>query len=508
VEVAGEVMVGERLDARSGLAVFRGIPYAAPPTGPLRWRPPAPHLPREGERDATRFGPACPQGQSNPKWYRRVARGFGREATVVPDLERIGEDCLRLNVWTQALGAAELQPVMVWIHGGGNEDGYAHEPNYLGHELARRGVVVVSIQYRLGALGFLAHPALGSESPRGVSGNYGLLDQIAALRWIARNIAAFGGDPKSVTLFGESAGAADIGTLIASPLGRGLFRRAILQSGGYQLNTPQRLRVEEAQGERLFAALGVDGAADPLAAARALPWQEIVEAAHRTLPGHGWDAVIDGWLLPEPADAIFRAGELYAVDLLLGSNADEWLMYLPDPTTQGDLQAALEDHVLAEDRRAALALLEGTTPAGLAARLDRLIGSAEFLCPSLAMARAMRRATDRVFFYRFARVRPGGAKLAAYHGAEIPYVFATADAWLPGDATDAALSDLMQSYWVRFAKTGDPNGEGLPAWPVFDPEGEDHQLLGDEVRAARGLDPELCRILDRRRKEKSDASVG
>jgi len=506
VRVAGEILIGERLDAQGDLAVFRGIPYAAPPVGSLRWRPPALHTPREGPQDATRFGPACPQLQDNPEWYRSVAEGFGRSPEGVPDLERIGEDCLVLNVWTRALGAAELQPVMVWIHGGGNENGYAHEPNYLGHELARRGVVVVSIQYRLGALGFLAHPALGAESGRGLSGNQGILDQIAALRWVAQNIEAFGGDPERITAFGESAGAADIGTLIASPLGRGLFRRAIVQSGGYQLNGAQTLRDEEAQGVRLLDALDVEGSPDPLAAARALPWLEVVETAKRALPDHAWNAVVDGWLLPEPAARVFEAGEQNAVDLLIGSNANEWLMYLPDPATEADLHAALDSHVLEADRLEALSLLESTTPGGPAARLDRLIGAAEFHCPSLAMARAMRRATDRVFVYRFTRVRPGGAKLLAYHGAEIPYVFATADAWLPGDETDRALSDLMLAYWIRFAETGDPNGEGLPDWPVFDPDGEDHQILGDEVVASRGLDRELCRILDRRRRERSSAA--
>jgi para-nitrobenzyl esterase len=323
---------------------------------------------------------------------------------------------------------------------------------------------------------------------------------------VAQNIEAFGGDPEGVTAFGESAGAADIGTLIASPRGRGLFQRAIIQSGGYQLNSTQTLRDEEALGIRLVEALADEGSRDLLREMRALPWLEVVEAARKTLPDHSWDAVIDGWLLPKPAAAIFRAREQGAVDLLIGSNANEWLMYLPDPATEADLQAALDSHVRKEDHAEALSVLETSAPAGLAARLDRLIGSAEFHCPSLAMARAMSALSDRVFFYRFSRVRPGGAKLLAYHGAEIPYVFASADEWLPGDATDRALSDRMPAYWVRFAKTGDPNGEGLPDWPAFHPESEDHQVLGDEVRAARGLDPELCRVLDRWRLERSSAA--
>jgi para-nitrobenzyl esterase len=506
VEAAGETLIGERLDEASGLAVFRGIPYAAPPIGPLRWRPPARHSPRRGPQDATRFRDACPQLQSNPEWYRDVAARFGRPPEVVPDLTQIGEDCLYLNVWSQTPYDGELRPVMVWIHGGGNADGFAHEPNYLGHNLARRGVVVVSIQYRLGALGFLAHPALSAESERGVSGNYGILDQIAALRWVGENIEAFGGDPGRITAFGESAGAADIGTLIVSPLGKGLFQRAILQSGGYQINSTQTLRDEEALGSRLMGALGIEESPESLRRMRGSAWQDIVSAASRKLPDHSWNAVIDGWLLPKPAASILDAGEQNEVDLLVGSNENEWFMYISDPVTEADLQASLDDNVLKEDHPEAFSLLEATSPTGLEARLDRLSGSADFHCPSLAMARAMRRRTDRVFVYRFSRVRPGGAKLLAYHGAEIPYVFDTADAWLPGDAVDRALTDRMLAYWVRFAKTGDPNGEDLPTWPTFHPELEDHQVLGDEVRSARGLDRGLCRILDRKRREESSAA--
>jgi para-nitrobenzyl esterase len=506
VEAAGESLIGELMDEATGLSVFRGIPYAAAPVGSQRWRPPSRHLPRQGPQDATRFRPACPQLQSNPDWYRKVAEGFGRSPDVVPDLERVGEDCLYLNVWSPAPDSGELRPVMVWIHGGGNEDGYAHEPNYLGHNLARRGVVVVSIQYRLGPLGFLAHPALSAESERGVSGNYGILDQIAALRWVGENIEAFGGDPQRITAFGESAGAADIGTLIVSPLGRGLFQRAILQSGGYQLNSTQTLRDEEALGSRLVDALGIEESPEALRRMRGVPWRDIVEAASKTLPDHYWDAVIDGWLLPKPAASILGSGEQSEVDLLIGSNQNEWFMYISDPVTEAGLQASLDENVLKEDHPAALSLLEATTPSGLKARLDRLTGSADFHCPSLAMARAMRRLTDRVFVYRFSRIRPGGAKLLAYHGAEIPYVFDTADAWLPGDAVDRTLTDLMHAYWIQFANSGDPNGKELPDWPTFRPELEDHQILGDEVRSARGLDRGLCRILDRKRREESSAA--
>jgi para-nitrobenzyl esterase len=278
-----------------------------------------------------------------------------------------------------------------------------------------------------------------------------------------------------------------------------------MQSGGYQFNSTQTLRDEEAFGIQLMNALGVGYAPDPLRSMRELPWRKIVEAVSEVLPGHYYDAVIDGWLLPAPAAAIFRAAEQPAVDFLIGFNANEWLMYVSEPAEERQLHAALEVHVLQEDWPAVHSALETTAPADLAGRLDRLAGAAYFHCPSLAMAREMRRVTERVYVYRFSRVRPNGAALLAYHGGEIPYVFDTADDWLPGDATDRKLAQAMLGYWVNFARTGDPNGEGLPEWPAFDPQAEDHQDLGDEVRSAQGIDPDLCRILDRARAAKLEA---
>jgi len=506
VEAGGETLIGEWLDAQAGLSVFRAIPYAAPPVGALRWHPPAPHVPRRGTVTATRFGPACPQPQTNAQWRRDLAEAFGGSRDLIPELEHIDEDCLVLNVWTPALAAGEPAPVLVWIHGGGNEDGYAHEPNYLGHNLARRGAVVVSIQYRLGALGFLAHPALSAESQRGVSGNYGILDQIAALHWVRRNIDAFGGDPNRITVFGESAGATDIGTLIASPLARGLFQRAIFQSGGYQLNFAKLPPGEEAVGIRLQRALGIESS-EALHEMRAVPWQRLVEVTLPTLPNHWWDAMVDGWLLPKLALSIYRKGEQNDVDLMIGWTANERWMWLPDPATRTDLDAMLDSYVLAEDRAEVLSLLEKAGAQGMREQLGMLAAAAEIQCPSLVIARAARRRNNPVFVYRFTRVRPGpgGARVLAYHSSEIPYVFDTADAWLPGDTRDRRLTDRMLSYWVQFARSGDPNGEGLPAWPLFDPQSEDHQILGDDVGAAQGLDRELCRILDRRRNDKANA---
>ena len=324
------------------MAVFRGIPYAAPPVGELRWRPPEPHVPRAGNQDASRFGSACPQLQGNPDWHRDVAQKFGWSPDEIPDLTDIREDCLYLNVWSQNLNGDAPQPVMVWIHGGNNIDGFSHEPHYFGHNLAKRDVVVVSINYRLGALGFMAHPALTAESDRKVSGNYGLLDQIAALEWVRDNIASFGGDPDRVTVFGESAGAGDIGTLIASPLARGLFRRAIIQSGGYPLYNTATVSDDAVFGVKLMSALGVGDGPGQLEKMRALSWQEIVAAVPSAAPGSFTGAVVDGWLLPEPAADIFEAQEQNPTEIVIGSNANEWLMYLTQPVDEKQLHAVLK----------------------------------------------------------------------------------------------------------------------------------------------------------------------
>ncbi len=499
VEARGERLLGVHLDAQGRSAVFRGIPYAAAPIGELRWRPPEPHAARTGLQDASGFGSACPQLQGNPEWYRDVAQKFGWPPDEIPDLTDIREDCLFLNVWTQNLGGDTAQPVMVWIHGGGNVNGFAHEPNYRGYNLARHGVVVVSINYRLGALGFMAHPALTAESDRKLSGNYGLLDQIAALEWVRDNIANFGGDPNQVTLFGESAGAADIGTLIASPLARGLFRRAIIQSGGYPLYNTTTVRDAEASGVKLMSALGVGDGPAQLEKMRALSWQEIFAEAQNAAPGAFSRALVDGWLLPKPAAEIFEAGEQNPTEIVIGSNANEWLMYFTHPVDEKMLHATLKERVGEGHRAEVLAALNQAVSGDVTAKLDLLTGSLDFHCPSLAIAEAQRRLTDHVYVYRFSRVRPEGEKLLAYHGAEIPYVFDTADYWLPADGIDWALTDTMLAYWTQFAKTGNPNGEGLPNWPIFDPKTGLHQDLGDEVRSATGLQREFCEALDRGR---------
>lgn len=482
LRVGGETLRGERLD--NGVAVFRGIPYAAAPVGALRWKQTVPPDPRPGISDATQFGAACPQDQSNPEWYRDVAREAGRPNTEIPAIEVIAEDCLFLNIWTPNLKPDEPAAVLVWIHGGSNVNGTSFEPNYLGHRLAAKGLVVVTIQYRLGPLGFMAHPILSQEDPEGVSGYYGLEDQIAALRWIKGNIGQFGGDPARVTVAGESAGGGDIAALIDMEKTHGLFARAIIQSGALGLSDRSPLAEAEKVGTAIIGASG----ATSLAEMRALPWQELLAARKRTADGHYFAPIADGRQL-KPTQ--FRADR---VPVLIGSNLDEWRMYLPE-NTEARYQEALAEYA-ARNKSAVNAYLLGKYP-DPATRTDRLITAAEFLCPSLQIARNASAKGQAAWLYLFTRVRPGMNSIRAYHGAEIPYMFDTADEWLPRDETDRKLTDAMTSYWVNFVTSGNPNGSDLPRWPQASAIATNALELGDTIGLADPEEYAICAMIDR-----------
>jgi para-nitrobenzyl esterase len=493
---------GVVLDEAADLYVFRGLPYAAPPVGDLRWQAPQANISIMGTKtsentvQADSFSPRCPQSDGNIKWYQSVAAAFGNASASTVTTGPMSEDCLYLNVWTNNLNGDFKLPVMVWIHGGSNRNGWAFEPNYLGHNLAAKNVVVVSINYRLGIFGFLAHPELSAESSAGISGNYGLLDQIAALKWVQERIALFGGDPNNVTLFGESAGAADIAYLMISPMANGLFRKAISQSGGYLINSTLTLKQGEKTGLRFAAeltGLGEEVATETvLEIMRKKSVDELLATVNAAKLRDEIDVVIDGKIIPDRPARMFSRGEFNKIDLLIGTNANEWYMYVDEAITQEGYQEDLLKNFT--PLAAKLAKLLPTESPRLA--MDQLYTASNMLCTSKFIAASMARKTPQVFTYQFSRVRPGvgGEKLLAYHGAEIPYVFDTHDNWLPTDKTDRLLTEIMGGYWIQFANTGNPNADELPYWPAF---GDHHNYLdlGNRVLMGRDLESDLCDIL-------------
>lgn len=459
---APRAMVAEGLLRGSegdGIRRFFGIPFATPPVGVLRWKAPLPPQAWQGERDATQFGAICPQAM------RSQERTWPQS-----------EDCLTLNIWTPA-DAAEPLPVMVWIHGGGYMFGSGREPQFDGTRLAQKGVVLVTLNYRLGALGFMAHPELSREADYGASGNYGILDQIAALRWIRANVAAFGGDPKSITIFGESAGAGSVNILQASPLAKGLFDKAIGQStsqfdpdGG--LIGRKDLKGAEAHGQAFAAQLG----ADSLQALRALPAETIV--SH---PTFFWPTERDGHVLPDLVYNIFANGLQNDVPTLVGSNSDEGATIRMEWVKRDEADTSAYDRLYGGF---ADPLRQSATDAvqwqmRIWARLQAETGSA------------------KAWLYWFDRAWPGRKQDGAFHGAEIVYAFQTLDAEdQPWTEADRRLSALMADYWVSFARDGDPNAEGLPKWPAYAENAPKLMRLSPEPAVIDTPRPEAQTFLD------------
>jgi para-nitrobenzyl esterase len=424
----------------------------------------------------------------------QVYAAFSREKDVRFPARPFNEDCLFLNVWTANLPRRDaLQPVMVWIHGGSNVMGEAVGGWNQGEAQAGLGVVVVAINYRLGALGFMAHPGLTAESPNRSSGNYGLLDQLEALRWVQRNIEAFGGDPARVTVFGESAGAINVLHLIASPLSTGLFQRAAVQSAA--VGGMPRLDALERRGVELATAAGAGPTGENLASLRALSADAIVKAAS----SFSFGPVVDGWVVPDVTGRRFEQGFVQRVPLLIGSNALE-------ASTLRDLLPPIERTAVAYRAWVTTtfgpaagtvgSLYPASTDAAVEPALLMLITDVLGTCSARFAARSMAAAGAPAWRYYFSRVQPGGERLGAYHAMEIQYVFGSFDPLLPYDDTDRRLSNAMMRYWTRFAATGDPNAGDLPSWPAYATDTDRHLDLGSSIVAGHHLKAELCDIAD------------
>jgi para-nitrobenzyl esterase len=457
---------------------FKGIPYARPPVGPLRWRPPRPPNFREAVLKADRFGPPCLQ--PGP-----------------PAADPGSEDCLYLNVWTSATNTGGRQPVMVWVHGGALMVGVGSLPGYDGVALARKGVVVVTLNYRLGAFGWLAHPDLSRESGNNASGNYGLMDVIAALRWVQANILSFGGNPRSVTVFGESAGGNLVAALLGSPLAKGLFQRAIAQSGGWMGPTVSRmptLAQAEAEGRKAMTAVG----ASTLETMRATSADDILKA---TSAKNGWEVVIDGRYIPEDLSVTLAQGRQQPVDLLVGSNKDEGTF--PFFGLDSGTAAAFVASARARFGDLADSFLK-LYPAGSdsEARISRLAAFRDEMSWQMQtwgelQAKLGQPKTYAYYFTHEPPVAAGQPNLGATHTAEMQYTFATQPEGSPWGTSDRALAETLSSYWVNFATTGDPNGSGLPAWPPFRGKKEGRvMVLSAKPESGSTLDPERAALFD------------
>jgi para-nitrobenzyl esterase len=449
----------------AGVAVFKGIRFGAPPVGALRWKPPQPVTPWEGVRAGDQFGPACMQ----PHQHQRVP---DNRSVDLPDSPPISEDCLYLNVWTPARSVRAKLPVMVWIYGGAYLEGAGSTPYNQGDTLAAKGVVVVTFNYRLGSLGFLAHPELTAESPHHASGNYALTDVLAVLQWVQHNVAAFGGNPANVTIFGESAGAAISSALVGSPPAKGLFQRAISESGTWMGLNLAPMRTRESVEQQTLKAAAQLGATD-LAALRALS----AEDAANKLPKQGM--IIDGWVVPEDLSVTFAKGHQNAVDVLVGSNRDEGSFaagFGPPMTAQRWQDSAQQRW----GNLAALGLkaypVSGDTQAA-AASTRVFADNMEWI--SRLYAQQVRARGRHAYVYHFVHeppYAPGARNLGVCHTCELPYVFDnlgtlrlypdnSSPELAAASAGDADVAHTMSSYWINFARTGDPNGRGLPQWP-------------------------------------------
>ncbi len=478
--------------ATDGVRSFKGIPYAASTAGGNRWKPPQPVSAWSGVRAASEFGPDCPQAP-----YPQGSLYYSKPRPQ-------SEDCLSLNVWTAAPAGAK-RPVLVWIHGGALTRGSGATPTYDGTTFAKKGVVLVTINYRLGPLGYLAHPALTAESAQHSSGNYGVLDQIAALKWVQRNIAAFGGDPKRVTIFGESAGSWSVNALVASPLAKGLFHRAIGESGG-SFGPMMALREDKknlSAAENVGIAFGKAAGAESLQALRALSAEKIIATFNTDPEGSKFRSAanVDGWVFPDEIRGIFAKGKQNDVPVIVGSNANE-MTTLTVPATIPKTMAQYRNR-LTPLFGEALGEFDTLYPVKSDADVPQAYLSTmrdvSFTLPMRTWARMTATGKAKAYLYWFSHVPPNPQSkyLGAYHAGEIAYVFHNLN---PQNTllqeADHTLAETMMSYWINFATTGNPNGKGLPEWKAYEQKMEPYLEFGAPVQLRHHLLKEQLDFLE------------
>jgi para-nitrobenzyl esterase len=485
VKIQSGTISGIVLDSVNELVAFKGIPYAQPPVGELRWRPTKKIDNWKGIKPCEEFGASCPQIDNNNL------------------IDNMSEDCLCLNVWTTQVNKSKKLPVMVWIHGGGLNMGTTSRSYYNGRYFAENGVVLVSVNYRLGQLGFLSHPKLSEESEHGVSGNYGYLDQIEALKWIKNNIASFGGDPNNITLFGESAGGTAVSVLSASPLAKGLFHKAIIQSPwlfGFTSNTakPNVLRLKDALANLPSAEkMGADWASkyvdnndkNQLNKLRALDALKLTkqEAYYETR------STIDDWLLPDYPEAVFNKGLQADIPMIIGTNREEGFYYWKylKQKTKEDFIESLTDFYGADAKSVVEMYVELTNSLDeLKVAIARYITDAWFVEPSKHLLNGMAKMKSDVYQYQFTVPNRMYPQLGAIHASELTYVFNT----LADDASekDKAIAKTMIKYWTSFAKTGNPNQQGLPFWKSYSDRNKNYLEIGKTIVSKENSECKNC----------------
>ena len=477
-----QVMLGDSLVTgireSNGVEAFLGLPFADPPTGELRWKKPIPWQASGESIDATSFAPACMQKGSGLAWYH----GMMERVRVDPDLMEgpdYSEDCLYLNVWSD-LDDTEAKPVLIFIHGGSNTGGWSYEPNYHGERLAIQGVVVVTVAYRLGVFGWLSHPDLDAQ-------NVGLHDLAVALDWVVENIGAFGGDPSRITVSGESAGAANAMHLALSPLSRGSIQTVIHQSAGWAMrNRPDS---EEAFNRGKALTQKHTGSPDDLEALRQVPPEDLMASMADVYQGYYFSPIVDEASLPDSLFDAAREGSLPSVNLVIGSNDNESLMYISDTTT---LESFMDSMFDSSEHTKVLAAVDGES--SNLEKIDRISTAVTYTCPSLLLADAIDEAGGRSWVYRFNRVRDGFEPIGAYHGAELPYVFDQHDEWLPTGDIDRQLTAELVAHWLSFVKTGAPALGAQATWPAWR-DNRSALLFGDTVESAEHPDIEFCQLL-------------